>query len=648
MTQAVILAGGKGTRLAERLGDLPKPLVDIGGSPLLEHQIALVKAYGFSDVLILVNHAAQHIVDYCAAKRNWGLRIDCVDDGTPRGTAGATLAVFDRLASEFLVIYGDTMLNVDLNRFHAFHGQGPGAAATLFLHPNDHPHDSDLIEIGEDGRILAFHPYPHEEGRDFPNLVNAALYWVNRQALASWRQAQGVFDFGRHLFPAMLRSGLYLRGYRSPEYIKDIGTPSRLDRVRADFLTGRIERASLTRTQAIAFIDRDGTLNREVDHLRDVAQFDLLPGVADAIRRLNQSDYRTCVVTNQPVIARGECSDAGLRRIHDRMESLLGRQGAYIDRIYYCPHHPDGGFAGERPELKIDCDCRKPKTGMIERAMGDFNGARERSWLIGDSSIETETARRAGLRSILVETGYAGLDYRAWATPFATVPDLPAAVAFILDQYPRLLEFCSGLARGIGAGAMVLIGGQARSGKSIFASVLRDAMQAMSRGSLVLCADRWLRSERQRTPGVLGRYDMSGLQAMVEILSAGNRRPNVLTLPGYHKLKRERVEAVERQTLSAGDIIVVEGTIALALETGVSVETHRFYVDIGEEERKQRIVREYRLRGSDERQALEVYTARLHDEFPAVEAMARGARRFSLSSVWGVGSGTPQAMAEAK
>ena len=631
MKQVVILAGGKGTRLRERLGDLPKPLIDICGVPLLERQILLAKRHGFTEVLVLVNHRAAHIVEYCAAKENWGLDVKCIDDGEPRGTAGAALAVFEQLADEFLVMYGDTMLEVDLSRFQAFHAEVPGASATLFLHPNDHPHDSDLVEIGEDGRIAAFYPYPHDGARYFPNLVNAALYWIAKPSLAPWREEPGLLDFAKDLFPAMLRAGALLRGYNSPEYVKDIGTPARLDKVCADFRSGRIGRASLDRPQPMVFLDRDGTINREVDHLRDPDRFELLPGVEQAIRRLNASDYRCCVVTNQPVIARGECSDEGLRQIHNKMETLLGRQGAFVDRIYYCPHHPDGGFPGERAELKIDCACRKPKTGMIDRAARDFNVARERSWLIGDASVDIEAARRAGLKSILVETGYAGLDYRAWAVPDAVMPDLGAAVAFILDQYPGLFLRCTALAQGIGDGAVVLIGGQSRSGKSTFAGVLRDALRAGGKGAIVLSADRWLRSESERKPGVLDRYDMAALGALADTLGDRSRRPEMLVLPGYNKLKREKIDAVETASLSPADVILIEGTVALAIEVPNAIETHRFHVAIDEDLRKGRIMREYRLRGFSEAQALEVYLGRRADEFPVIEGLAGAASRVSLA-----------------
>jgi histidinol-phosphate phosphatase family protein len=633
MKQVVILAGGKGTRLQERLAGRPKPLIDICGVPLLERQILLAKKYGFTDVLILVNHAAEFIVEYCAAKQNWGLAIDCIDDGEPRGTAGATLGVFDRLANEFLVMYGDTMLEVDLARFHSYHAQNPEVAATLFLHPNDHPHDSDLVEVDSDNRIVGFCPYPHDSTRYYPNLVNAALYWVDKQALQPWIAQPGLLDFGKDLFPAMLQRGLMLRGYLSPEYIKDIGTPSRLDKVCADFRSGKVARASLDQPQAMVFIDRDGTINREVDHLKSPDQFELLPGVEDAIKRLNRSEYRCCVVTNQPVIARGDCSDEGLRQIHNKMETLLGRHGAFLDRIYFCPHHPDRGFQGERPELKVECTCRKPNTGMIDQAVQDFNIARERSWLIGDSSVDIEAARRAGLKSILVETGYAGLDFRTWAIPDATVPTLGDAVSFVLDCYPRLFSYCSKLAEDIRAGTVVLIGGQSRSGKSTFANVLRDAIQARGQVAVVLSLDRWLKNEKQRTAGVLGRYDMDVLQALVRALGDAACRPDTLALPGYHKLTRETVAGVDTIPLRASDVVLLEGTVALALGAQDSTDTYRIHIDIEEASRKQRVVSEYRLRGFGEPEALDVYLARRKDEYPVIDKLASSAHRVMLTSI---------------
>ncbi len=410
MKQVVILAGGKSKRLRERLGSHPKPLIDICGKPLLGRQIELVKRHGYTHVLLLVNYAAQQILEFCASRNNWGLHIDCIDDGVPLGTAGATLAVFAHLEEEFLVLYGDTMLEIDLTRFHAFHRSRPNVSATLFLHPNDHPQDSDLVETDDEGRITAFHPYPHNAGCYYRNLVNAALYYIRRAALESWRNSPGPLDFCRDIFPAMLKRGHVLRGYKSPEYIKDCGTPDRLDKVRADFAAGRVARASLDVKQQAIFLDRDGVINREVNLLHDISSFELLPGAAEAIRMINQSSYLAIVITNQPVIARNLCSVETLGEIHKKMETLLGNERAYIDGLYYCPHHPERGFKGEVTELKIECDCRKPKPGLLLKAAQEFNIDLEKSYFIGDRYADIKAGKDAGVKTILLYTGHSGID----------------------------------------------------------------------------------------------------------------------------------------------------------------------------------------------------------------------------------------------
>jgi len=616
--QVVILAGGKGTRLRERLGDLPKPLIDLNGLPLLERQILLAKRFDFKKVIILVNYRSEYIVQFCASKNNWGLEIECIDDGEPRGTAGAVLQILDKLNSEFLVMYGDTMLEVDLSRFASFHAHsGPNVAASLFLHPNDHPHDSDLVELDEDNVVTGFYPYPHEKNRFYPNLVNAALYIVRRKALEPWVGMSGMLDFGKQLFPMMIQSGLKLRGYNSPEYIKDCGTPERIDKVVADFISGKIHRSGLEHPQRAVFIDRDGTINREVNHLKNPEDFELLPGTESAIKRLNKSEYRVCVVTNQPVIARGECTVPMLRQIHNKLETLLGREGAFVDRIYYCPHHPDKGFSGEIINLKIDCNCRKPKIGMIEKAVTELNIDLKQSWMIGDTTSDILSAKNAGLKSILVETGYAGLDSKYFATPDYVLPNLEMAVEFIIDIHPKLMGNLANFAKSIQVGSIVLVGGQSRSGKSTMASVLRDSLMEMGKVSHVISTDRWLLNEKDRKPGVLGRHDIDALYQFINAIK-NNPRPFSLELPAYKKNTREYFHNVETLFVENSDIVILEGVISLSLASLIP-SAFLVYVDINEEVRRQRILREYMLRGYEENEALQIYEQRLSDEFTTVD-----------------------------
>ena len=434
MKQLVILAGGKGTRLKDRLGDLPKPMIPIAGKPLLEHQIELARSHGFNDVLLFVHYRADLIQEHFGDGSQWGLQIRYVVEKEPLGTAGATLAGWDHLAERFAVMYGDTMVNVDLMRFWNTH-EKMGADATLFLHPNNHPFDSDLVETNTDNWVTAFHNRPHSTDKFFQNLVNAGLYIIEKRALEPWRGNTKPIDFGKDLFPAMVERGAKLFGYNSPEFIKDIGTPQRYDHVCAQYAAGIIQRSTLAVPQRAVFLDRDGTLVKEVSAqgLSSIEQLELLPEVPNAIHELNHAGLRAVLITNQPVVAKGFCTEAELRQIHNKLETLLGREHAFLDRIYYCPHHPEKGFPGERADLKIDCECRKPRPGMIFQAQRELNIDLAQSWFIGDTTTDMQTAKNVGVKSILVRTGYGGADKKHGVTADFTFGTLNEAVRFIVE-----------------------------------------------------------------------------------------------------------------------------------------------------------------------------------------------------------------------
>ena len=198
--------------------------------------------------------------------------------------------------------------------------------------------------------------------------------------------------------------------YDSPEYVKDMGTPERYAAVCRDYESGLIHARNLARKQKAIFLDRDGTINKYVGFLRSPDQFALLDGAAEAIKQINHSSYLAIVATNQPVIARGEVTWEGLNTIHRKMHTLLGNEGAYLDAVYICPHHPHSGFEGEIRELKIDCDCRKPKPGMLVKAAKDYNIDLSASWMIGDSENDILAGKAAGCRTILIGTGSFGQD----------------------------------------------------------------------------------------------------------------------------------------------------------------------------------------------------------------------------------------------
>lgn len=261
-----------------------------------------------------------------------------------------------------------------------------------------------MIIADEDGKVEKWLSKEDERPQWYNNRVNAGLHIIDPKMLDEVFKnlktdettgfPKGKVDLDRQILKPFCGTG-QIFCYDSPEYVKDMGTPERFHQVEADFKKGVVQTKNLRNKQKAIFLDRDGTLNNYVGFLRDIDDFELIEGVPEAIKLINQSGYLAIIVTNQPVIARGEVSWDELNEIHRKMETLLGKEGAYIDGIYICPHHPDKGFDGERPEYKIECDCRKPKPGMFLQAAKDFNIDLSECYMIGDSKSDYE----AGLNS---------------------------------------------------------------------------------------------------------------------------------------------------------------------------------------------------------------------------------------------------------
>lgn len=418
--KTVIMAGGRGTRISSVASDIPKPMIKIEGKPVLEHELECLRDQGFTDIILTVSHLGSIIMDYFgdgsgispATGKPFGVHIEYYFEKEPLGNAGALFKIKDKLDSDFLLLNADAVFDVDFNRFVAFHNQH-GGLVTLFTHPNSHPYDSGLIIADKKYSVEQWLAKEDDRPKYYRNRVNAGLHVINPLILdQSGIDADKVgtlddngkpikVDLDRQLLKPLAGTGKMFC-YDSPEYVKDMGTPERYYSVCEDYKAGRVSGKNLKNKQKAIFLDRDGTINKYVGFLRDIDEFELLDGVADAIQEINASGYLAIVSTNQPVIARGEVSFDELEMIHNKMETLLGQKGAYLDAIYFCPHHPHKGYEGERPELKFDCECRKPKPGMLLKAAQEFNIDLAQSWMIGDGENDIKAGMNAGCKSALI------------------------------------------------------------------------------------------------------------------------------------------------------------------------------------------------------------------------------------------------------
>lgn len=405
--KTIIMAGGKGTRISSVANDIPKPMIKIDGKPVLEHEIELLKKQGFNDIIITVGHLKDVIIDYfgngnkiseCTGEK-FGVHIEYFIEAEPLGNAGALFRLRNKLLEDFLLLNADVMFNVDFNKFVSFHKRHHGMV-TLFTHPNSHPYDSGLIFTDDKGRVKKWLSKEDVRPLYYQNRVNAGLHVISPEVLKQ-KFSTGKIDLDQDILKPLAGTGK-MYAYDSFEYVKDMGTPERYYEVCQDFLTGKIQKKSFSYKQRAIFLDRDGTINKYKGFLSDINEFELLDNVAEAIKRFNKLGYLVIVVTNQPVVARGELSFEKLRQIHNKMETLLGQEGAYIDHIYFCPHHPKSGFLGEIPSLKIECTCRKPKPGMLFQAAKAFNIDLNDSWMVGDSAIDIEAGQKAGCKTALI------------------------------------------------------------------------------------------------------------------------------------------------------------------------------------------------------------------------------------------------------
>jgi len=400
--QAVILVGGRGTRLGALTRSTPKPLLEVGGRPFLDWLIEEVARHGIPRITLLAGFEAERFAPY-RDRTLRGARIEVLTEPEPLGTAGALRLFRDRLAPHFLLLNGDTLFDVNLLRLPG--AWRAGTLGVLALRREAPGARYGTVALGTDGAVAGFAPRPADGIARGP--INGGVYLLDRAIVE--RIAPGPVSLEAGVFPALAAEGR-LRGVGFDGCFLDIGMPE-------DYAAAQAAIPAMARRPAV-FLDRDGVLIEDTGHPHRPEEARWIPGAAAAIAALNDAGCFVFVVTNQAGVARGLYPEAQIGAMHRWMAEELARHGAHVDAFEYCPYHPEAPL----PEWRRDSRRRKPAPGMIEDLLAAWPVDLPRSLLVGDRGTDIEAARRAGLPGHL----FAGGDLHGF---IAGLPGSPLSVA---------------------------------------------------------------------------------------------------------------------------------------------------------------------------------------------------------------------------
>lgn len=390
----MIIAGGMGSRLVKSGFNRPKSLISVNGQTLIDTQLDFLVKHGFKRVYVALGYGSNEILEHLARRPiSLETEIVLVVEDEVRGTGGALLGLKNHIKGDIFVIYGDVLVDIYMDRILK---GNQDSIASIITRRSNHPSDSDLVEVNHERKLLFFHSKPHKGKVQVRNIAATGIFIFSPSSLhkLSIKFGFSSFNLEREGVMYLLSCGDSIATIPAIGMVQDLGT---FERMQAADEIWQLHQASPKKWPAI-FLDRDGTINYSKGYISKVSEFVLYEDTPEAISRLRKQGYFVFVVTNQPVIARGEASWGRLEEIHFRLDEILEETAdTFVDEIFICPHHPDTGFVGEVFALKFDCNCRKPKTGLIERCLEDYPVDLSRSWVVGDSWRDFELAEKLNI-----------------------------------------------------------------------------------------------------------------------------------------------------------------------------------------------------------------------------------------------------------
>jgi histidinol-phosphate phosphatase family protein len=628
---AAIIAGGLGTRAASMTADrIPKALLPVAGVPIIFHQMRTLRREGVTRVSVLAGHLGDRLRPALGPEAaTLGLELEVVIEPQPLGTAGC-LTALDPGTQDTLIVYGDMLFDVALAPLWGFHRR-KNALLTVVAHPNDHPRGSDLI-VERDGLVREILPHGRPRAHDHRNLVPAGLYLASPAFFAGLAPDTKA-DMINDVLPGRIADGASIAVYNTPEYLRDIGSPARHALAERDLLAGVVDARNGAHRRPAIFFDCDGVLNEDPGDPGIVTPDDvkIIPGAGAALCSARQAGVLAVAVTNRPQVAKGLVTFEGLDHILGRLEALLAEDGGVLDRIYLCPHHPQAGFPGEIPALKVRCECRKPGTLLLRQALADLPIDEARSMLIGDSLRDIGAARGIGIWGYGVRTGYGCRDHERYRreSGIPPVPDLmfesvSEAVAFGVGYRALAAAILAEIRRAIDQGkrpVLVGVSGRARAGKTAIAHAVVRCLIEDGVAGLHVRLDDWILPASDRAPGGSAetRNRVDALPGVIAALRAGTR----VTAPGYDAATRGVGDAVSYDP-TGRLVIVLDGSFAAHRSLRAMLDVAVF-VGVPPDLQRERFAAFYGWKGLEPQAIDALWRERAADEWPAVDRQHDGA-----------------------
>lgn len=372
--EAVVLAGGFGTRLAHVVSDVCKPMAPVSGEPFLRRVLDQLDAAGFARVVIADGYRREQIENYFMGTYR-GLEIDYSSEVSPLLTGGAVKkALSECSCPEVFVLNGDTWFDVGYSSMEEMLADHPGAQCCIAVNQMFEFDRYGALDVAEGGVVRSF----REKAFCTDGLINGGVYLIRREALVN---EPDIFSLEEDWFRRVVGDGFLIACEMRGGFI-DIGVPEDYQQAQALF-------AGAGEDCRLALFDRDGTINVDTGHMHRIEDCELIGPTLEIMRRYSDDPaWRVAVVTNQAGIAKNMYSVEDMRLLHRQMAEMLRERGVEVDAWYFCPHHPD--FTG-------GCDCRKPAPGMLLHAIRDFRAKPEECVMYGDKKSDRLSANSAGV-----------------------------------------------------------------------------------------------------------------------------------------------------------------------------------------------------------------------------------------------------------